>query len=123
MSNNGTDRLAVGTHETVTGSPSTEKVGSDKRAKHLRLGAVNPAMHDRRLRIVALLRSRFADEKQIAVAASFGVSRTLTLRWLDAEMVDRNPAPLALLLSVDEEAFEQIVADLRADRAAMREGR
>lgn len=94
-----------------------------ERAKHLRLGSVNPAMHERRVRVVSLLVRLFGEEKQIALAAMFGVSRTLALRWLDLEMVDKNPAPLALLLTVDEESFERVVAELRADRAAMRDGR
>ncbi len=116
--------LVCGTHDLATARPSTERTESGRpRAKHLKLSHANPAMHARRHRVVALLRDLFGDEKQIAVAAVFGVSRTLALRWMDADAVDRNPAPLALLYAVDEQTFEAIVAALRSDRAAMREGR
>lgn len=122
-SSNVTTALLVGTHAMDTARTSTEHARSTTRAKHLKLAHANPAMHVRRLRVAALLHSLFGEEKQVALAAIFGVSRTLALRWLDAEMVDKNPAPLALLHAVDEETFERIVDALRRDRAAARDGR
>lgn len=86
-------------------------------------GSGNPLMHARRERVAAVLRRLFGDQKQIAMAACFGVSRTLALRWLDQGAVDRNPAPLALLLAVDDESFEVMVSALRDERAAMRRDR
>ncbi len=113
----GSSLAEPGHSPSVTGQPR-----SDTRAKHLKLAHANPVLHARRLRVCALLRRLYGEDKQVALAAKFGVSRTLAMRWLEDAMVDKNPAPLAILYAVDEESFEEIVRALRTDREQMREG-
>jgi hypothetical protein len=108
----------------ATAQASSERVAGcqppQARAKHLRLSHANPVLQLRRERVAVMLGEVFGDVKQIAIAAEFGVSRALAMRWMDIEAVDKNPAPLALLIALDEESFERVVEALRAERAAER---
>jgi hypothetical protein len=85
----------------------------------LRRRGVNLRMLGLRRRAAEILREIFAAEKQEWRAAIFSVSRALANRWLDPE--ETASAPLALLLAVDEDSFEVIVARLRRERAEARE--
>jgi len=86
----------------------------------LRLAHANPVLQMRRERTAVVLGQVFGAVKQVALAAEFGVSRALANRWLDVGCTDKNPAPLALLLALDEESFERVIEALRAERAAER---
>jgi hypothetical protein len=117
------DVAAERSQQSVTARASSERTPgcqTESRAKHLRLAHANPVLQIRRERVAVMLTALFGDVKQIAIAAEFGVSRTLALRWMNIAAVDKNPAPLALLLALDEESFERAVDALRAERAAER---
>lgn len=89
------------------------------------LGLPNPMLLTRRLAVAAMLDRLFGAEKQTVRAAAFGVSATLAGRWLREEprVVLKNPAPLAMLLALDEESFERTIDALRVERLREREER
>ena len=86
---------------------------ANARAKHLPL---SPWRHEARVRAAQSSQRVLGAEKQEAVAAMLGVSRTHLRRMWDANEVDRNPEQLADLWLVDAEIFEKWVADIREDR-------
>lgn len=78
----------------------------------------NPTVHGFRERAAAALERALGSVKLDALAAGMNATRTLVARWLDPAQVDRRPAPLALLLSLDDGDFEAVVAELRRERGA-----
>jgi len=113
---------AFRSQQSDSAQPSSEQPAGCQppRAKHLRLAHANPVLQMRRERTAVVLGQVFGAVKQVALAAEFGVSRALANRWLDVGCTDKNPAPLALLLALDEESFERVIEALRAERAAER---
>lgn len=91
-----------------------------ERAKYLAPQA-SPALQRAREQ-TAIVLSLALCEKEAAIAAGFGVSPRAVSRWLNPEMSDVRPAPLALLLAVDDTQFERVVGMLRAARSATKGG-
>jgi len=96
-------------------APATERLQLLGRAR------VNLRMLGLRQRAAELLLEVFGAEKHEWVAAIFGVSRALAMRWLRREDVQGGSAPLALLLALDEDSFERVVERFRRERAEARE--
>jgi len=69
-----------------------------------------------RERMVDVLDRALTQKNPTGLAASINVARTLVVRWLDPRFVDRRPAPMAWLLAMDDDEFEAVVRELRAER-------
>ena len=89
-----------------------------ERAKYLAPQS-SPALQRAREQ-TAIVLSLALCEKEAAIAAGFGVSPRAVSRWLNPDMSDVRPAPMALLLAVDDPQFDRVVSMLREVR---KEGR
>ena len=69
-----------------------------------------------RAEVAAILRDALSTTKQLAVAAGLAVHPSLVSLWCMPAQSDRKPAPLALLLVLDDDAFEATIAGVRAAR-------
>lgn len=77
----------------------------------------NPTLCAFRERMVDVLGRALTSKNPTGLAASINVARTLVVRWMDKKYVDRRPAPMAWLLAMDDDEFEAVVRELRAERA------
>lgn len=75
----------------------------------------SPVMAERRARMVKLLAETLTD-KDIALAAMLGVSRSLVRHWLGKDG-QTETAPLAILLGLDAEARAKVYAAIEAECA------
>lgn len=80
----------------------------------------NPTLREMRTDAANALRVALERTKPESLAAGLNATRTLVVRWLDATWVDRRPAPLALLLALDDADFDAVVTELRKARASRR---